>query len=192
MKLLIASLTLAMLVLTGCTQKNPDVDMTGKDAQQTTEVRVDKKVDDISGMDGVDRTSTDVTKDAANRTEHSIKDMIKALESDLNNVYFDFDKYDIKPDMQSKIRANARLLNTINSRDFSVKVEGNTDEWGTDEYNYALGLRRGKAVKDTLVSLGVDEGRIMIVSLGESNPASMQSNKEAWAKNRRVEFKVLP
>ncbi|MFA6756952.1 MAG: OmpA family protein, partial [Sulfurospirillaceae bacterium] len=74
----------------------------------------------------------------------------------------------------------------------SIKVEGNCDEWGTDEYNYALGLKRAKSVKDALIAEGVPSDRIMVVSYGESNPVCSESNKDCWAKNRRAEFKLLP
>ncbi len=196
MKLLLMSLALAMLMFTGCSQKSPYVDMTGEDTVKTTEISADKKADDISGMDAAGATAATIDKDRAvidkDAIANAIANAIAALEEDLNNIYFDFDKYHIRPDMESKIRANARLLNTMNAKDFSIKVEGNTDEWGSDEYNFALGLRRASAVKERLSTLGVEQNRVMIISLGESNPAVAQSNQDAWAKNRRAEFKILP
>ncbi len=188
MKLLLASLTLAMLIFTGCSQKNPDVDMTGKDGKGT-EVSADKKADDLSGMDTSNGTSTEMDKGAA---ANAVAEAIAILENNINKIYFDFDKYDIRPDMETQIKLNASLLNAINAKDFSIKVEGNCDEWGTDEYNYALGLKRAKSVKESLVSFGVDSKRIMIVSFGESNPECKESNKDCWNKNRRAEFKILP
>lgn len=202
MKLLIASLTLAMLIFTGCSQKNPDVDMTGKDGKSTEvakDMSADKKADNLTGMDALDGTSTDVAKDMAtdadadsNANADAIAATIAALESSINKIYFDFDKFNIRADMESKIKSNARLLNSMNARDFSIKIEGNSDEWGTDEYNYALALKRAKSVKNAIVSYGVDESRIILVSFGESNPAVNESNRAAWALNRRVEFKLLP
>ena len=194
MKLLIASLTLAMLIFTGCSQKNPDVDMTGKDGKSTEvakDMSADKKADNLTGMDALDGTSTDVAKDMATDAD-AIAATIAALESSINKIYFDFDKFNIRADMEPKIKSNARLLNSMNARDFSIKIEGNSDEWGTDEYNYALALKRAKSVKNAIVSYGVDESRIILVSFGESNPAVNESNRAAWALNRRVEFKLLP
>jgi len=194
MKLLIASLTLAMLIFTGCSQKNPDVDMTAKDGKSTEvakDIATDKKADNLTGIDSANGTSTEVTKDIA-ADANAIAEAIAALENDINKIYFDFDKYNIREDMESKIRSNARLLNSMNARDFSIKIEGNSDEWGTDEYNYALALKRAKSVKSALVSEGVDAQRIMLVSYGESNPAVNESNKAAWDLNRRAEFKLLP
>ena len=142
-------------------------------------------------MDALDGTSTDVAKDMATDAD-AIAATIAALESSINKIYFDFDKFNIRADMEPKIKSNARLLNSMNARDFSIKIEGNSDEWGTDEYNYALALKRAKSVKNAIVSYGVDESRIILVSFGESNPAVNESNRAAWALNRRVEFKLLP
>ena len=72
-----------------------------------------------------------------------------------------------------------------------IKIEGNCDEWGTDEYNYALGLKRAKSVKEALRANGVHGKKMKLISYGESNPVCTEHNKECWAKNRRVEFKVL-
>jgi peptidoglycan-associated lipoprotein len=184
-KLLLASLTIAMLVLSGCSQKNPEVDMTEKKAD--TEMKAaDKKADDISGMDSNKMDTAE--KDAANAVEKAIA----ALESQVNKVYFDFDKYDIRADMKANVVANAAILNSMDAKSFSIKVEGNCDEWGTDEYNYALGLKRAKSVKEELATLGVASERVMIVSYGESNPTCTEKNKACWDKNRRAEFKLLP
>ena len=73
-----------------------------------------------------------------------------------------------------------------------ITIEGNCDEWGSDEYNFALGLKRTKAAKDSLVAEGVDATRISMVSYGESNPVCVEKTQECWAKNRRDDFKLLP
>ncbi len=198
MKLLLTSLTLAMLIFTGCSQKNPDVDMTAKNGNNNaTQMETDKKADDLTGMDTANGTSNDMNTnnnnvETAMNDANAVAEAIAALERDINKIYFDFDQYSIRPDMEAKIKSNARLLNSMNAQDLSIKVEGNCDEWGTDEYNYALGLKRAKSVKEALVSFGVDKGRIMIVSYGESNPVCSESNKACWDKNRRAEFKLLP
>jgi len=73
-----------------------------------------------------------------------------------------------------------------------IKLEGNCDEWGTDEYNYALGLKRAKTAKDALVADGVDAQKIIMVSFGESNPICTQKNTTCWKMNRRVDYRLLP
>ena len=69
---------------------------------------------------------------------------------------------------------------------FQLIVEGHCDERGTREYNLALGERRGNSVKDFLVSLGVDAGRITVISYGKERPAAEGSTSEAWSENRRA------
>lgn len=187
-KLMLASLTLAMLIFSGCSQKNPEVDSTMGNKSQTQMSTADKKADDLSGMDSNSMASDNMKKNGAD----AIANAIAALEENINKIYFDFDKYGIRADMQSKVSANANLLNAMDAKNFSIKVEGNCDEWGTDEYNYALGLKRAKSVKEALVNDGVSSDRIMIVSYGESNPTCTEKNKACWDKNRRAEFKILP
>jgi len=193
MKLLLASLTLAALIFSGCSQKNPDVDMTGKDGKKTEmNTKADTKVDEVTTMDSTDSSSTDMNEVSAEDAAKMMAEKIANLESEINKIYFAFDKYDISPEMESKIKSNARLLNGMNAQAFSIKIEGNSDEWGTDEYNYALSLKRAKSVKEALIAFDVDVNRIMVVSFGESNPACKESNKSCWDKNRRAEFKLLP
>lgn len=179
--LLVVTLTAFLLTFTGCSQKSPKVDTT----QTTSPSIVDTKVDSVSGMDA---TRIDSTESAAEKAAKLIAD----IEANVKKVYFDFDKYDIRTDMQSAVEANAILFKKADASGLSIKVEGNCDEWGTDEYNYALGLKRAKSVKDALIAEGVPAERIMIVSFGESNPVCTDSTRECWAKNRRAEFKLLP
>ena len=163
-KLALTSLAVAVLVLTGCSQKSPEVDMTKKDVV---------KADTTDGMSALQK-------------------LIASLEANSKAIYFDFDKYNVRKDQQSNIDANAALFNSSEAKGFSIKVEGNCDEFGTDEYNYALGLKRAKSVKDGLVAKGMVADRITVVSYGESNPACNDKNKACWDKNRRAEFKELP
>ena len=72
-----------------------------------------------------------------------------------------------------------------------VVIEGHCDERGSDEYNLALGESRALAAKNYLVSLGINENRLSVISYGEEKPAVMGSDEEAWAQNRRAEFKAV-
>ena len=69
-----------------------------------------------------------------------------------------------------------------------IRVEGNTDEWGNDEYNFALALKRASSARDALVSNGVPAETVKLVSYGESKPVCSEKTKECWQKNRRVDF----
>ena len=107
---------------------------------------------------------------------------------ELGSVYFDFDKYDLRSDARETLSANAEWLKSNSG--IQIQIGGHCDARGTEEYNLALGERRANAVKSYLVSLGVDEARLFTISYGEEVPAESGSNEEAWAKNRRAEFKT--
>ena len=112
---------------------------------------------------------------------------VKSQDSLLKKVYFGFDEYTLVQKEKDVAVTNAEILKSFNTN--SVTVFGNTDEWGSDEYNYALGLKRANSVKDVLVANGV-KTNVTMVSLGESNPVCTEKTKECWAENRRVDFKA--
>jgi peptidoglycan-associated lipoprotein len=100
-----------------------------------------------------------------------------------DRVFFDFDKYDIRPDAQVRLESQADWLNRY--RGITVSIEGHCDERGTREYNLALGERRANAVKNYLVALGVDPNRVTTISYGKERPAVEGSNEYSWSQNRR-------
>ncbi|MEO1941522.1 MAG: OmpA family protein, partial [Campylobacterales bacterium] len=106
-------------------------------------------------------------------------------------VYFDFDSYIIKPSEFPKIERMAQLIKLNPKLKFIVRIEGNTDEWGTEEYNYALGLKRAIAVKKGLIDLGVLPSQLVTISYGELNPVCTAHTPECWAKNRRDNFTMI-
>ena len=105
------------------------------------------------------------------------------------NIYFDFDKSELKPESQIALKNKATWLKENSA--FSVRIEGHCDERGTNEYNLALGERRANAAMDFLMSLGVSGDRIKTISYGEERPAAPGHNEAAWARNRRDEFKLF-
>jgi len=108
----------------------------------------------------------------------------------LKDVFFDFDKYDIRPGDAKTLDANAAWLKT--NADNLLLIEGHCDERGTNEYNLALGERRAKATMNYLVSQGVQANRITIISYGEERPVCTEKNESCWSKNRRGHFLVKP
>jgi peptidoglycan-associated lipoprotein len=101
-------------------------------------------------------------------------------------VYFDFDKYNIKPEYMKIVEAHASYMrNRTSSR---VVIEGNTDQRGGREYNLALGQRRADAVQRALTQLGVPAERIEAISWGTEKPASLATTAEGYQLNRRAEF----
>jgi len=99
-------------------------------------------------------------------------------------VYFDFDKYNIRKDQWPKVEELAKLIKE-NPSNYTVRIEGNCDEWGTEEYNYALGLKRANSVRNALIKLGVDPKKLTVISYGELNPVCTAHAKWCWRKNRR-------
>ena len=106
----------------------------------------------------------------------------------LKEVYFDYDKADIREPDRATLAQNADALKRF---DFlRITVEGHCDERGTVEYNLALGERRAKAAHDYLVSLGVPADRLKTVSYGKEVPVCTQSSEDCWQRNRRAHFTV--
>jgi peptidoglycan-associated lipoprotein len=188
-KLLIGATLLA--ILTGCGQQ-PELDVNAD--QNNTAVQQSQVVQNQAEQnkqateeDLTDTTAVKVT-DESNDINQNQK--IAAILSK-NVVHFDFDKYNIRPDQMPIVKAVANTLKDIKGN-YTVRIEGNCDEWGSDEYNYALGLKRAKTVKNALVDLGVDANKLTIISYGKSNPVCTAHNKACWAKNRRDDFTLLP
>ena len=110
-------------------------------------------------------------------------------EFESEKVYFDFDKSELGNEARAILRKKAAWLEE--HPQYSVRIEGNCDDRGTNEYNLALGERRANAAKDFLVALGISADRLMIISYGEEKPVAIGSTEEAWAQNRRDEFRLL-
>jgi peptidoglycan-associated lipoprotein len=106
----------------------------------------------------------------------------------LRDIYFDFDRYDIRAGEARVLDANAAWLSA--NPDVLVLIEGHCDERGTDAYNLALGDRRARSAMNYLVSRGVRATRITILSYGKERPVCREHNEACWAENRRAHFLV--
>ncbi len=106
-----------------------------------------------------------------------------------NTVYFDFDRATIKPSETSKIDEVVSYLKANPTH--AVQIEGHCDERGTEQYNLSLGERRALAVREYLVTAGIQPDRVFTISYGESRPAVPGHNEAAWSKNRRGVFVLL-
>lgn len=113
-----------------------------------------------------------------------LKAEIEALQ--MQSVYFDFDKYLVKPAFQSTIQKQAEFLKSHG--DDVVTLQGNCDERGSAEYNLALGNERAQAVEKNLEILGVPASQIKVVSFGEEKPRLTCHEEKCWKENRRVDF----
>ncbi len=181
-KVLLSSAVVAALIFTGCSSKDPSIDTTNNS-------QTEQNANNNSNTETV--TGTDVVIDENSNNSDTNEMSMSALESQMQSVNFEFDQFSLSPTMTDKVSQNAALA-TSKASAYMIKVEGNCDEWGSDEYNYALGLKRANSAKAVLVDKGVSAERISMVSYGESNPVCNDKTKECWAQNRRVDFKLLP
>jgi peptidoglycan-associated lipoprotein len=189
--LLVAGL---LAILTGCGQQ-PELDVNA-DQNKTAQQAPAKAQQAAQENNNTQPTETDLTDNTTVKvTEDSMTEdkLNQKLAKDLSNevIHFDFDKYNIRQDQLPIVEQVANILKDTKGN-FTVRIEGNCDEWGSDEYNYALGLKRAKTVKQALIDLGVDANKLTIISYGESNPVCTAHTKECWAKNRRDNFTLLP
>lgn len=101
-----------------------------------------------------------------------------------DRVYFDFDRYNVRDEARPVLDAQAAWL--VRYPAVRVRIEGNCDERGTREYNFALGARRAAAVKDYLVGRGVSGARIDTVSYGKEHPIDLGSGPDTDQHNRNA------
>jgi len=104
----------------------------------------------------------------------------------LRDIYFEFDKYDLRPGDTKVLDVNAGWLKA--NPGHQMLIEGHADERGTDAYNLALGERRAQAAMNYLVAQGIRATRISIVSYGKERPVCNEHNEACWARNRRDHF----
>ncbi|HWP59381.1 MAG TPA: peptidoglycan-associated lipoprotein Pal [Candidatus Acidoferrales bacterium] len=108
--------------------------------------------------------------------------------SPLKEIYFDYDRADLRPDARDTLRAHADWLKANPTA--RVEIEGHADDRGTNEYNLALGAKRAQSAKDYLATLGVAGNRLSTISYGEELPVCKEATEACWQRNRRVRFVV--
>lgn len=188
----------AVALLAGCASKDVEYDSNNKTSGSQS---VDGKAANIAGSDeqavsdgAMNDTSSSGLKAVTNKGVNTVESEIEGNVVLLESVHFAFDKYNLTDEMREVASANYAKINEVEQSysGLKIKLEGNCDEWGTDEYNYALGLKRAKTAKDALVADGVSPDKIVMVSFGESNPVCTQKNTTCWKMNRRVDYRLLP
>ena len=108
----------------------------------------------------------------------------------VKDIYFDYDKSDVRADQQGSVQADVQLLTQHPNVNFTI--EGHCDERGSTEYNIALGDKRASAVKNALVGAGINASRIKTISYGKEKPFCSESNEACWQQNRRGHFVYQP
>jgi len=156
---------------TGCTQQRAPIPEGGQVAQSSNTVGSGV----VSG--GVDSTGKYTGSDGVSR-------------SGFKMLYFGYNRYRLDNGQVQRLMSDLPRIRQA-AQGSNLRIEGNCDEFGTDEFNYALGLKRAKAVKSLLVSNGIPASKIAVVSYGESNPTCRANGAACHAKNRRVEINTV-
>lgn len=123
-------------------------------------------------------------EDQAAERERAAKDLAALLRGAV--IRFDFDAALLTPESRSRLQELAEAMRA--RPQVGIKISGNCDDRGTEEYNLALGQKRAAVAKKYLADLGIDQGRIETISYGEERPVDARETEDAWAANRRDEF----
>ena len=158
---------------TATTATVPDISVTA-----TREMKVDTQPADFVQTDTAPKPTVEVLPADVEQLNRTAQDR-----GYIRDPFFGYDEATLNADAQASLSASATWLKQ-NPR-YNMLIEGHTDERGTEQYNLALGDRRAAIVRDYLITLGVDAGRIRTVSYGEERPFDPGHNEAAWAKNRR-------
>jgi peptidoglycan-associated lipoprotein len=172
MKLFVAAISLALLA--GCATK----------PEQKTDAGAASGASSASSASGAGASVATPKSADANARELARK-RISGIEP---AVYFDFDKFDIKPQFHDTISAYGNYLAVV--KEAKILVEGNADERGTVEYNLALGQKRAEAVSIALQAIGANADNIEAISNGEEKPRNRGKSDAAYAENRRADLIV--
>jgi len=168
---ILAITAFSLLLLVGCGQSTPNLDASNNN------------ISDAPALSG----DTVSINDNAYGNESSSRG--NSSSDGFQSIYFDFGDYSISSGMEHALDKNVNVAGNVAGR--RIKIEGNCDEFGTDEYNYALGLKRAKAVKDSMSSQGINVSKMVMVSFGESNPICSDSTDSCYGKNRRVDLRLV-
>ncbi|MGB3563133.1 MAG: peptidoglycan-associated lipoprotein Pal [Thermoanaerobaculia bacterium] len=168
------------VIMLGCPKKKP------------APAPVDTETTTVSPAEDVARPTAPSTQ--ADKTPDPLAgDIVEAMEYAyqqglLGDVYFDFDKYELKTESRERLAKNAEFLKA--HPEFTFTIEGHCDERGTNDYNLALGDRRASASSNYLTSLGARMDNIKTISFGEERPVCTVATESCWWRNRRAHFVI--
>ncbi len=180
-----------IVFVTGCAKEQIESRPTGLQAEVTEESAEEAKSSEELAAEEARRKAEEYELEQAEaEAEAAQKEEARAADiSQLKElIHFDFDSYELKPQDREILKEKASILR--NREEIDLMIEGHCDERGTEEYNLALGERRARAAYEYLILLGVSPDRLDIISYGEEKPLDPRHNEQAWAKNRRAQFRV--
>jgi peptidoglycan-associated lipoprotein len=144
--------------------------------------------DDAAARAAAEKAAKEAADKAKKEAAAAAAAILKELQ--IPDIFFDYDKYNLKPLAQTTLKNGAPAY--LKYRDYKLVVEGHCDERGTAEYNLALGEKRAMEAAKFLADLGIEKERIKTISYGKEMPLDSASNEDAWAKNRRAHFVIFP
>jgi peptidoglycan-associated lipoprotein len=131
----------------------------------------------------------DTTRPPPRVNTDSINAVNAAREALLAKLYFDFDRSELRDDQRAVLDAKLPVFRA--NPGVRIRIEGNADERGSDEYNIALGMRRAQTARKYLIDHGIDAARLEIISYGEERPVCQEHDESCWKQNRRDEFVII-
>lgn len=185
----------ASLVLTGCPKKVSSVEGTSGLSKEKTEAtsRGDQSAPAETPAPlpppPQEEKVPPIAKEAPPETASGQGEAASGASS-LEDVFFDFDQWVIRPEARKLLEADAQWLAAHPQA--KIQIEGHCDERGTEEYNLALGERRAKSVMHFLINLGISPSRLSTISYGEEKPFCDQKSEDCYQKNRRAHFAAAP
>ncbi len=182
--LLVLACSFSIMFVSGCATDQAVTTETGtikSDATRDQALAAETAKAEIEAKAAADKAAAEKAKEQAR---------LLAEATAFKNIHFAFDRYDLNAEARNILGGLADWLSKQGA--WVVTIEGHCDERGTAEYNMALGERRAESAAAYLSSLGISKDRIATISYGEERPLDPRSNEEAWTKNRRGHFVVVP
>ncbi len=181
MKQLFSVLIIFATMLMGCAEKR---------AVRPAEIQTRPSVQQPSKVSEPVKPAQKITDEMSAKVHtKEIPPKVEELSIKLQDVHFDYDKYDMRQDAKPILKSVSDYL--LRNAGLRILIEGHCDERGTAEYNLGLGDRRAKATRDYLVSLGVTSSRMDIISYGKEKPLCGEHTEDCWARSRRAHFVLL-
>ncbi len=159
-------------------QPSPQASPSGEAAPPTA-------TDTIAAADAA-RIAAEREREAAERLARETRE--RRLAALTEPIHFEFDRSDLSEVARRALDAKLDVMRVDPS--LHIRIEGHTDERGSDEYNIALGMRRASAVRRYLTQNGIASNRVEVISEGEERPLCQDDNESCWARNRRAEFAI--
>ncbi len=182
-------IVLAITLINGCAQRK----IAGVSEQPPAQPEVMKTEDKKTTADATaakELPKESITEKQLSKAQPAdVQSTFKELQSRIQDIHFDYDRYDIRDDAKPVLKEVSAILS--GNKNIKIIIEGHCDERGTNEYNLGLGDRRANSAKEYLMSLGIPSGKVETISYGEEKPLCAEQTEECWAKNRRAHFVLV-